>query len=134
VTESILKFQDDFFRKGHKYLKPLNLRDIAEDLGMHESTISRVTSNKYIQCPQGLLSFRYFFSNAVPSSRGDMSSSTVKNIIRQIITEEDTKDPLNDQKIVEILKNRGISVARRTAAKYREELKIPSHLKRKKWF
>lgn len=134
VTESILKFQDDFFRKGHKYLKPLNLRDIAEDLGMHESTISRVTSNKYIQCPQGLLSFRYFFSNAVSSSRGDMSSSTVKNIIRQIITEEDTKDPLNDQKIVEILKNRGISVARRTAAKYREELKIPSHLKRKKWF
>ncbi|MBI5664616.1 MAG: RNA polymerase factor sigma-54 [Nitrospirae bacterium] len=134
VTESILKFQEDFFKKGHKYLKPLNLRDIAEDLGMHESTISRVTSNKYIQCPQGLLNFRYFFSNAVPSSRGDMSSSTVKDIIRQIITDEDTKDPLNDQKIVEILKNKGISVARRTAAKYREELKIPSHLKRKKWF
>jgi len=134
VTDSILKFQEDFFRKGHKYLKPLNLRDIAEDLGMHESTISRVTSNKYIQCPQGLLNFRYFFSNAVPSSKGDMSSSTVKDIIRQIVTDEDPMDPLNDQKIVEILKNRGISVARRTAAKYREELKIPSHLKRKKWF
>ncbi|MEW6602306.1 MAG: RNA polymerase factor sigma-54 [Nitrospirota bacterium] len=134
VTESILKFQEDFFRKGHKYLKPLNLRDVAEDLGMHESTISRVTSNKYIQCPQGLLNFRYFFSNAVPSARGDMSSSTVKDIIRQIVAEEDTSDPLNDQKIVEILKNKGISVARRTAAKYREELKIPSHLKRKKWF
>ncbi|RJR18299.1 MAG: RNA polymerase sigma-54 factor [Nitrospiraceae bacterium] len=134
VTESILKFQEDFFRKGHKYLKPLNLRDIAEDLGMHESTISRVTSNKYIQCPQGLLNFRYFFSNAVPSSKGDMSSSTVKDIIRQIVADEDPMDPLNDQKIVEILKNRGISVARRTAAKYREELKIPSHLKRKKWF
>jgi RNA polymerase sigma-54 factor len=134
VTESILKFQEDFFRKGHKYLKPLNLRDIAEDLGMHESTISRVTSNKYIQCPQGLLNFRYFFSNAVASSGGDMSSSTVKDIIKQIITEEDPKDPLNDQKIVDILKNRGINVARRTAAKYREELKITSHLKRKKWF
>jgi RNA polymerase sigma-54 factor len=134
VTESILKFQEDFFRRGHKHLKPLNLRDVAEDLGMHESTISRVTSNKYIQCPQGLLNFRYFFSNAVQTSRGEMSSSTVKDMIRQIIVEEDTKQPLNDQKIVDILKNKGISVARRTTAKYREELKIPSHLKRKKWF
>lgn len=133
VTESILKFQDDFFRKGFKYLKPLNLKDIAEDLGMHESTISRVTSNKYVQCPQGLLSFRFFFSNAVPSSQGDMSSSTVKDIIKKIISEEDTHEPLNDKKIVEILKAKGISVARRTAAKYREELKIPSHVKRKKW-
>ena len=134
VTESILKFQEDFFRRGHKYLKPLNLRDVAEDLGMHESTISRVTSNKYIQCPQGLLNFRYFFSNAVATSRGEMSSSTVKDMIRQIVSDEDTKEPLNDQKIVDILNSRGISVARRTTAKYREELKIPSHLKRKKWF
>ncbi|MBI4682205.1 MAG: RNA polymerase factor sigma-54 [Nitrospirae bacterium] len=134
VTDSILKFQEDFFRKGHKYLKPLNLRDIAEDLGMHESTISRVTSNKYIQCPQGLLNFRYFFSNSVPSESGEMSSSTVKNLIKQIITDENSKDPLNDQKIVDLLKDKGISVARRTTAKYREELKIPSHLKRKKWF
>jgi RNA polymerase sigma-54 factor len=134
VTESILKFQEDFFRRGHAHLKPLNLRDVAEDLGMHESTISRVTSNKYIQCPQGLLNFRYFFSNAVPTARGEMSSSTVKDIIKQIISEEDPLIPLNDQKIVDILKSRGISVARRTTAKYREELKIPSHLKRKKWF
>lgn len=134
VTESILKFQEEFFRKGFKYLKPLNLRDVAEDLGMHESTISRVTSNKYLQCPQGLLNFRYFFSNAVSTERGNMSSSTVKNIIKQIIANEDPKEPLNDQKIVDILKTKGISVARRTAAKYREELKIPSHLKRKKWF
>jgi RNA polymerase sigma-54 factor len=134
VTESILKFQEDFFRKGAKYLKPLNLRDVAEDLGMHESTISRVTSNKYIQCPQGLLNFRYFFSNAVPTSNGDISSSTVKDMIRKIISEEDPARPLNDQKVVDILKEKGISVARRTAAKYREELKIPSHLKRKKWF
>ena len=134
VTESILKFQEDFFRKGAQYLKPLNLRIIAEDLGMHESTISRVTSNKYVQCPRGLLNFRYFFSNAVATDLGSMSSSTVKNIIKQIIAEEDSKKPLNDQKIVNILKSKGISVARRTAAKYREELKIPSHLKRKKWF
>ena len=134
VTESILKFQEDFFRKGAEHLKPLNLRIIAEDLGLHESTISRVTSNKYVQCPRGLLNFRYFFSNAVATDLGSMSSSTVKNIIRQIIAEEDSKKPLNDQKIVNILKSKGISVARRTAAKYREELKIPSHLKRKKWF
>jgi len=134
VTESILKFQEDFFRRGAQYLKPLNLRIIAEDLGLHESTISRVTSNKYVQCPRGLLNFRYFFSNAVATDLGSMSSSTVKNIIKQIIAEEDSKKPLNDQKIVNILKSKGISVARRTAAKYREELKILSHLKRKKWF
>jgi RNA polymerase sigma-54 factor len=134
VTDSILKFQEDFFRHGREYLKPLNLRDVAEDLGMHESTISRVTSNKYIQCPQGLLNFRYFFSNAVPTARGNMSSSTVKDLIRKIVSEEDSQHPLNDQKIVEILKSKGISVARRTAAKYREELKILSHMKRKKWF
>lgn len=134
VTESLLKFQEDFFRKGFKFLKPLNLKNVAEDLGMHESTISRVTSNKYIQCPQGLLSFRFFFSNAVPTAEGSMSSSTVKDIIRQIISEEDPKNPYNDKKIVEMLKDRDISVARRTAAKYREELKIPSHIKRKKWF
>ncbi|MBI4850157.1 MAG: RNA polymerase factor sigma-54 [Nitrospirae bacterium] len=134
VTESILKFQEDFFAKGFKYLKPLNLKDIAEDLGMHESTISRVTSNKYIQCPQGLLSFRFFFSNAVHSDTGDISSSTVKDMIRKIVSEEDSMKPLNDKQIVDMLKDKGISVARRTTAKYREELKIPSHIKRKKWF
>lgn len=134
VTDSILKFQDDFFRKGAKHLKPLNLRDVAEDLGMHESTISRVTSNKYIQCPQGLLNFRYFFSNAVATSTGNMSSSTVKTLIKKIVSEEDPQHPLNDQKIVELLKSKGIGIARRTAAKYREELKILSHMKRKKWF
>ncbi|MBI5058100.1 MAG: RNA polymerase factor sigma-54 [Nitrospirae bacterium] len=134
VTESILKFQEDFFAKGFKYLKPLNLKDIAEDLGMHESTISRVTSNKYIQCPQGLLSFRFFFSNAVHSDTGDISSSTVKDMIKKIVSEEDSMKPLNDKQIVDILKDKGINVARRTTAKYREELKIPSHIKRKKWF
>ncbi len=134
VTDSILKFQEDFFRKGFRFLKPLNLRDIAEDLSLHESTISRVTSNKYLHCPQGLLGFRFFFSNAVPSSNGDISSSTVKDIIKRIIEKEDPEKPLNDKKIVEILKGKGITVARRTTAKYREELKILSHIKRKKWF
>ena len=134
VTESILKFQEDFFRKGYKYLKPLNLKNVAEDMGMHESTISRVTSNKYVQCPQGLLSFRFFFSNAVSSEEGNISSSIVKDLIKKIISEEDIQKPLNDKKIVEMLKEKGINVARRTAAKYREEIKIPSHIKRKKWF
>jgi RNA polymerase sigma-54 factor len=133
VTESILKFQKDFFKNGFKYLKPLNLKDVAEDLGMHESTISRVTSNKYLQCPQGLLSFRFFFSNAVHSSQGNISSATVKNIIKQLISEEDQKNPLTDKKIVEILKNKGIGTARRTVAKYREELRISPYNKRKKW-
>ncbi len=134
VTDSILKFQKEFFRKGAEYLKPLNLRDIAEDIEMHESTISRVTSNKFIQCPQGLLNFRFFFSNAVSSSTGDMSSSIVKNLIKEIIAEEDPKKPLNDKKIIDKLNEKGINIARRTAAKYREELRILSHAKRKKWF
>lgn len=134
VTVSILKFQEDFFKKGFTHLKPLNLRVIADDLGLHESTISRVTSNKYIQCPQGLLSFRFFFSNAVPMAGGSISSSTVKNIIKTIIENENPKEPLNDKKIIDILNNKNITLARRTAAKYREELKIPSHTKRKKWF
>jgi RNA polymerase sigma-54 factor len=101
---------------------------------MHESTISRVTSNKYVQCPQGLLNFRFFFSNAVSSARGAISTSTVKDIIKQLISDENPKEPLNDKKIVNLLKDKGINVARRTAAKYREELKILSHIKRKKWF
>ncbi len=134
VTESILDFQEDFFRKGFTHLKPLNLKVIAEDLGLHESTISRVTSNKYIQCPQGLLSFRFFFSNAVPMAGGTISSSTVKNIIKKIIENEDPGKPLNDKKIVDMLNEKDIKLARRTAAKYREELKIPSHTKRKKWY
>ncbi len=134
VTDSILKFQEDFFRKGFSFLKPLNLRDIAEDLSLHESTISRVTSNKYLHCPQGLLGFRFFFSNAVQSANGDISSSTVKDIIKRIIEKEDPEKPLNDKKIVELLNDKGIKVARRTTAKYREELRIPSHIKRKKWF
>jgi RNA polymerase sigma-54 factor len=134
VTESILDFQGDFFRKGFSHLKPLNLKVIAEDLGLHESTISRVTSNKYIQCPQGLLSFRFFFSNAVPMAGGSISSSTVKNIIKTIIENEDPQKPLNDKKIIDILNEKDIKLARRTAAKYREELKIPSHTKRKKWY
>jgi RNA polymerase sigma-54 factor len=133
ITESILKFQEEFFRKGIEYLKPLNLKDIATDLGMHQSTISRVTSNKYLQCSRGLLSFRFFLSNAVHSEQGEVSSSTVKDIIRQLIANEDPRAPLSDKGIYEILNRRDISIARRTVAKYREELRIPSHTRRKRW-
>jgi RNA polymerase sigma-54 factor len=133
VTESILKFQEDFFRYGIEHLKPLNLRDVAEDLGMHESTISRVTSNKYLQCPQGLFSFRFFFSNTLSSGKGNISSTIVKNYIKELISKEDPTRPLNDNEIVELLRKHSIKVARRTVAKYREEMKIPSHTKRKKW-
>lgn len=133
VTESILKFQEEFFKKGSREIKPLNLKDVAADLGMHESTISRVTSNKYLQCPQGLFGFRFFFSNAIQVAGGEISSVTVKNNVKQLISEEDPRSPFSDKDIVEKLKARNINIARRTIAKYREELKIPSHSRRKKW-
>ncbi|MBI4654097.1 MAG: RNA polymerase factor sigma-54 [Nitrospirae bacterium] len=133
VTDSILKFQEDFFRKGMKYLKPLALRDVAMDLGMHESTVSRATSNKYMQCSQGLFNFKSFFSNRIPKN-GDVSSTSVKEIIKEVIINENHHSPLNDKQLVEILKVKNINVAIRTVAKYREELKIPLHSRRKKWF
>jgi len=132
VTESILKFQEDFFTQGVRGLKPLNLKDIAMDLGMHESTISRVTSKKYLQCHYGILSFRYFFSSAIQSSSGEISSESVKEIIKKITSEESPSHPLSDSKIVEILKGKDIDIARRTVAKYRDELKILPVNQRKK--
>lgn len=125
VTESLVKFQKEFFDKGVSYLKPLNLKDIAEDLGLHESTISRVTSNKYLACEHGLFNFRFFFSNALSSNHGGISTTLVKDLIQKIINEEDHANPLSDKEISDILKKQGIDIARRTVAKYREELKIP---------
>lgn len=132
VTESILKFQYDFFEKGIHYLKPLNLKDVADDLGMHESTISRVTSNKYLSCSHGIFGFKFFFGSAVQTSDGTVSSRSVKDLIKKIVSEEDPKNPLSDQRIVELLKAKDIVLARRTVAKYREELRIPSHNQRKR--
>lgn len=131
VTESILNFQKDFFDTGIALLKPLNLRDVAASLGMHESTISRVTSNKFLSCSRGLFSFRFFFSSALQSGTGSVSSTSVKDLIKKIILEENSKKPLSDQKIVELLKTKNIVIARRTVAKYREELKIPPQGQRK---
>ncbi|MBF0542353.1 MAG: RNA polymerase factor sigma-54 [Nitrospirae bacterium] len=131
VTESILKWQRDFFEKGVTYLKPLNLKDVAEDISMHESNISRVTSNKYLSCSHGIFPFRYFFSSSLPSQTGTVSSTSVKDMIKRIIDEEDKSNPLNDQKIVDMLASKDIKIARRTMAKYREELGIPPHTRRK---
>ncbi|MCS7214702.1 MAG: RNA polymerase factor sigma-54, partial [Thermodesulfovibrio sp.] len=131
VTESIVKFQREFFDRGVNHLKPLNLRDIASDLGLHESTISRVTSNKYLACEHGLFNFRFFFSNALSSNYGGISTILVKDLIQKIIDEEDHNNPLSDKEISDILKKQGIDIARRTVAKYREELKIPPRSLRK---
>jgi len=133
VAESILKFQRDFFDKGVRYLKPLNLKDVAVDIGMHECTISRVTSNKFLACPHGIFRFRYFFSSAVQSGNGKVSSTSVKDMIKNIVAEEYPKKPMSDQMITDKLKAHNINIARRTVAKYREELKIPSQNMRKRY-
>jgi RNA polymerase sigma-54 factor len=135
VTESIVKFQKDFLDKGIAYLKPLILRDVAEDIGMHESTVSRVTTNKYVHTPQGIYELKFFFNSAINRTGGDeIASEAVKNHIKQIVSAEDPKHPHSDQKIVEILKGQGIEIARRTVAKYREVLGILPSSKRKKYF
>jgi len=132
VTESILKFQKDFFEHGISHLKPLILKDVAEDIQMHESTISRVTTNKYVHTPQGTLSLKFFFNSAIGRSDGDsMASESVKAKIRQIVHNEDPTRPYSDKKIVELLGEEGISIARRTVAKYREAMGILPSSKRK---
>jgi RNA polymerase sigma-54 factor len=132
VTESILSLQKNFFDGGIEQIRPLTLKDVASILNLHESTVSRVTSNKYLSCPHGIFSFRFFFSNALHGDTGDVSSTSVKNMIKKIVMEEDSAKPLSDQRIVGIVKSKGIMVARRTVAKYREELGIPSQSQRKK--
>jgi RNA polymerase sigma-54 factor len=135
VTESIIKFQREFFDKGIAYLKPLILRDVAEDISMHESTISRVTTNKYVHTPQGIFELKFFFNSGISRTDGDeVASEAVKNKIKAIIAGEDAKHPHSDQKIVELLRDQNIDIARRTVAKYREQLGILSSSKRKQVF
>ncbi|MBN1141738.1 MAG: RNA polymerase factor sigma-54 [Deltaproteobacteria bacterium] len=135
VTRSIVNFQRDFFDNGIEYLKPLVLRDVAEDIQMHESTISRVTTNKYVQTPRGLFELKYFFNSGISTTGGEsIASESVKNKIEEIISAEDVKKPYSDQKIVEILKKNGIEIARRTVTKYREMLNIGSSTERKRYF
>lgn len=135
VTKSILKFQREFFEKGPQHLRPLILKDVAEDIEMHESTVSRVTTNKYVHTPQGIFELKYFF-NAGISKRGggELASEAVKDKIKRLVEAEDTKKPYSDQKIVELLRDDGIKIARRTVAKYREQLHLLSSSKRRKLF
>jgi RNA polymerase sigma-54 factor len=132
VTQSIVKFQRDFLDKGLPCLRPLSLRDVGEDIGMHESTISRVTTNKYVETPQGLFELKFFFHSGIASGDGEMVSSvSVKKMIQDLLANEDPAKPLSDQEVAQILKGRGLTIARRTVAKYREELGIlPSHQRR----
>jgi RNA polymerase sigma-54 factor len=134
VAESILKFQRDFFDRGIAHLKPLILRDVAEDIGMHESTISRVTTAKYVHTPQGIFELKFFFNSGIQTTGEDLASQAVKSKIKLIIGGEDARRPLSDQKIVSILKDSGIKIARRTVAKYREQMGILSSSKRKQLF
>ena len=135
VTECIVDKQRDFFDKGIEHLKPMILRDVAEAVGMHESTISRVTSNKYVHTPRGTFELKYFFNSAIRrDNQTDIASESVKQAIKNIIAGEDPKAPLSDQRIVEILAADDIKIARRTVAKYREMLGILSSSKRKKYF
>jgi RNA polymerase sigma-54 factor len=132
VTTSIIKFQRDFLDKGIAHLKPLVLRDVAEDIQMHESTISRVTTNKYVHTPQGVFELKYFFNSAIQCFDGEsVSSETVKELIKNIVKAEKRAKPFSDQEIAEMLKKQNIDVARRTVAKYREALGILPSRKRK---
>jgi len=136
VTECIVEKQREFFEGGVAFLKPMILRDVADSVGMHESTISRVTTNKYVHTPQGLFELKYFFNSSIKRTADeDIASESVKQAIKKIIDSEDKTNPLSDQAIVEILaKNEGIQIARRTVAKYREMMGILASSKRKKVF
>jgi RNA polymerase sigma-54 factor len=133
VAESIVKKQRDFFEYGVAHLRPLVLRDVAEDIGMHESTVSRVVSNKWMACPRGLVPMKFFFHSAIASIGGgeDVSSLAVKGKIRSLVESEDPSHPMSDARLSELLARDGIRIARRTVAKYREELHIPASSIRK---
>ncbi len=135
VAESILRQQRGFFDRGMEELRPMVLRDVADDIGMHESTVSRVVSNKYIHTPRGLYPMKFFFHSGIDSDRGgEISSLIVKRKLRDLIGEEDGRKPLSDAALTRQLRQEGISIARRTVAKYRDELGIPSSSNRRQFF
>lgn len=133
VIMSIITFQKSFFKYGEKQLIPLTLKDVALDIDMHESTISRATNGKYVQTPRGVFELKYFFNTGLSGSNGDVSALKVKSIIKGMIDEENPKKPLSDQLISDALKSRGMIVSRRTVAKYRDELNIPSSSMRRRY-
>lgn len=134
VAQAIVSRQSDFFERGTDYLKPLTLKQIAEEVNLHESTVSRATQHKYMQTPNGLFSFRFFFPSGLQTEMGiDLAQGTVQKKIQQMINKENKKNPLSDQKIADHLKEEGIRISRRTVAKYRDELGIASSTKRKRF-
>ena len=135
VATSIIAFQTDFLDHGIEFLKPLVLSDVADDIGKHESTVSRVVNHKYMHTPRGVFEMKYFFHSGISSAYGEsVSSLTVKQRIRKIVEEENPRKPLSDARIVGLLEDSGLVLARRTIAKYREELKIPGSSQRKVLF
>jgi RNA polymerase sigma-54 factor len=134
VTEAIFRIQKDFLDIGISALKPLTLKQVADMIGMHESTVSRVTTQKYVQTPRGIFELKFFFTSGLESTDGlDVSSLSVKEKIKELVAQEPEQHPLSDQKIMQMLNEQGLNIARRTIAKYREELRIPSASQRKKF-
>jgi RNA polymerase sigma-54 factor len=132
VADAVMAHQTEFLEKGDKYLKPMTLKQIAEVVGVHESTVSRSINGKYIQTPRGVYEIKYFFSSGVGSGEG-LSSNSIKTFIKEIIDKEDPKKPYSDQDMVEILSEKGIEISRRTVAKYRESMNILSSSKRRRY-
>ena len=133
VMTCIIQEQREFFDKGIQFLRPLTLQTIARQIGVHESTVSRVTNSKYVQTPRGIFELKFFFSSGLTTDDGeDVSARTARDRIKNLIAEEDTKDPLSDQKIADLLRGDGLNIARRTVAKYREQLRIlPARIRRR---
>jgi RNA polymerase sigma-54 factor len=133
VMTCIVEEQREFFDKGIQFLKPLTLQQVAQQIGMHESTVSRVTTNKYVQTPRGVFELKFYFSSGISTQQGeDISSKTARETIRQFIDDEDKQNPLSDQKIATLLGGRGMNIARRTVAKYREQLGLlPARMRRR---
>jgi RNA polymerase sigma-54 factor len=133
VAAKLVELQQEFFEQGEEAMRPLILRDVAEALDLHESTVSRVTTQKYMHTPRGTFEFKYFFSSHVSTAEGgECSSTAIRALIRKLISVESTKRPLSDNKIAAELADQGINVARRTVAKYREAMGIPPSNERKR--
>jgi RNA polymerase sigma-54 factor len=134
VVCAVVKYQIDFFEEGPKHLKTLTLKQIADEVGIHESTVSRSINGKYMQTPRGVFEIKYFFTSGVSGNSGEgIASESIKTIIKEIVDKEDPKAPLSDQTMVEMLAERGIDISRRTVAKYRDEMNLPSSSKRKRY-
>lgn len=132
VAVTIVQRQTQFLEHGDEHMRPMVLKDIAESIEMHESTVSRVTTNKYMHTPRGVFEFRYFFSSHLSSADGEESSTAVRAKIKKLISSEESERPLSDSHIAKLLSEQGIKVARRTVAKYREGMHIPSSSERKR--